>query len=98
MQELKIADLKAGLSSISVKGKIVSKEDPREVITKYGKKIKVSNAILEDETGSIQLSLWGEDSSKYKIGDNILIENCYISQFKGNLQLSPGRNGKINLL
>ncbi|MFN3910030.1 MAG: OB-fold nucleic acid binding domain-containing protein [Candidatus Anstonellaceae archaeon] len=98
MEEVKITDLKPGLSAISVKGQIISKEDAREVITKYGKKIKVANAILEDETGSIQISLWGEDSSKYKIGDNILIENGYVSEFKGNPQLSAGKNGKITLL
>ena len=98
MEEVKIANLKPGMKEIIIKGQIVSKDEPREVTTKYGKKIMLSNAIVEDESGSIQLSLWGEDSTKYKIGDNIIIENCYVSEFKGNLQITAGRNGKINLV
>jgi replication factor A1 len=98
LEEIKIADLKLGLSEVSIRGQIISKEEPREVITKYGKKIKVANAILEDDSGSVQISLWGEDSTKYNVGDKILIENCYISEFKGNMQVSAGKNGKITLL
>jgi len=98
LEEVKIANLKPGMKEIIIKGQIVSKDEPREVTTKYGKKIMLSNAIVEDESGSIQLSLWGEDSTKYKIGDNIIIENCYVSEFKGNLQITAGRNGKINLV
>ena len=97
MEEVRIADLKPGMKEIIIKGQIVSKDEPREVTTKYGKKIMLSNAIVEDDSGSVQLSLWGEDSTKYKIGDNITIENCYVGQFKGNIQISVGRNGKITL-
>ncbi|MCX8163551.1 MAG: OB-fold nucleic acid binding domain-containing protein [Candidatus Micrarchaeota archaeon] len=98
MEQIKIADLKAGLSSIVVEGQITSIQEPKEVITKYGNKIKVSHATLADETGSIDLTLWGEDSSRFKVGDRLLIEDCFVSEFKGNLQLSIRKGGKIKLL
>ncbi|MEM4360966.1 MAG: OB-fold nucleic acid binding domain-containing protein [Candidatus Anstonellaceae archaeon] len=98
MDQLKIGDLKPGLSSFCIQGIISSIEEAKEVITKYGNKIKVSHAILEDESGSIVLTLWGEDSSKYKVGDKIFLENCYVSEFRGNLQLSVKKGGQIKLI
>lgn len=95
---MKISELKAGASNVSVQAKVIKKEDPREVVTKYGKRLSVANIVIEDDTGSIAMSLWGNDISKISIGDKIEITNGYVSEFRGTPQLSTGKFGKIEVI
>ncbi|ASI14296.1 replication factor A large subunit [Candidatus Mancarchaeum acidiphilum] len=95
---MKISDLRAGTGSVNITATVVNKEDPREVRTKYGKELKVANATLKDETGTISISLWENDIDAINVGDKVEISNGYVNEFKGNLQLSTGRNGKITVI
>ncbi|MEM2963415.1 MAG: OB-fold nucleic acid binding domain-containing protein [Candidatus Anstonellales archaeon] len=94
----KISELKAGIGNVDVEGKIIKLEEPREVVTKFGKKLRVANAILQDESGEIALSLWGDDIDKVKEGSTIRIEQGWVSEFKGTPQLSCGRFGKLTVI
>jgi len=95
---MKISELKAGTGNVEVEGELVSKEEARDVITKFGKKLRVANAVLRDDSGEIALSLWGEDADKFSQGDSVKIENGWVSEYKGNMQLSAGKYGKITKL
>ena len=95
---MKINELKAGPTNVNIQAKVAKKDDPREVVTKYGKRVSVANITLKDETGSIQMSLWGDDISKVSKGDLIEITNGYVSEFRGSPQLSSGKFGKINVI
>ncbi|MEM0106640.1 MAG: OB-fold nucleic acid binding domain-containing protein [Candidatus Micrarchaeaceae archaeon] len=95
---MKINELKAGASNVSIKAKIVKKEDPREVVTKYGKRLSVANITLEDDTGSILMSLWGNDIDKVNVGDIVEVTNGYVNEFRGTPQLSTGKFGKIEVI
>ncbi len=92
---MKINELKAGTGNVNVSGEIVSKDEARDVITKFGKKLRVSSATLKDDSGEIVLSLWNDDADKFAVGDNVTIENGWVSEFKGNPQISAGKFGKI---
>ena len=92
---MKISELKAGTGNVDLEGEISVKEEPRDVITKFGKKTRVANAKLKDDTGEITLSLWGDDADTFAQGDNIKIEKGWVSEYKGNMQLSAGKFGKI---
>lgn len=93
---MKVSELKAGTGNVSVTGELSTKEEGRDVITKFGKKLRVANATLKDDSGEIQISLWGEDADRFSQGDNVQIENGWVSEYKGNLQLSAGKFGKIS--
>jgi ssDNA-binding replication factor A large subunit len=95
---VKITELKAGASNVSVQAKVIKKDDPREVITKFGKRLSVANITLEDDTGTIAMSLWGNDISKVGLGDTIEVSNAYVSEFRGSPQLSTGKFGKIEVI
>lgn len=95
---MKISELKSGTGNVNVTGEIVIKEEARDVITKFGKKMRVASATLRDDSGEITLSLWGEDADKYSQGDTVQIENGWVSEFKGNPQISAGKFGKITKL
>ncbi len=94
---MKISDLKAGASNVEVEATVVEKQDPREVVTKYGKKLNVANITLKDESGSIVMSLWGDDITRINVGDKIKISNGYVTEFRGSPQLSSGKYGKIEV-
>lgn len=93
-----ISDLKAGAGNVNITATVVKKDEPREVTTKYGKKLRVTNAIIKDDSGEITLSLWGDDIDNVNVGDKIEVSNGYVSEFKGNAQLSSGKFGKITIV
>ena len=93
---MKISELKAGTGNVDIVGELVSKEEGRDVITKFGKKTRVANATVKDDSGEITLSLWGDDSDAFAQGDTVKIEKGWVSEYKGNLQLSAGKFGKIS--
>lgn len=95
---MKISDLKDGATRVNITAKVVEKEAPREVNTRDGRQTKVANAVLEDESGTIVLTLWGDEINKIKQGDTVKIENGYIKEWKGSLQLSVGKYGKMNVV
>jgi len=92
---MKISDLKAGTGNVNVSGEISEKEDAREVITKFGKKLRVASAKLKDDSGEIVLSLWNDDADGFAVGDKVKVENGWVSEFKNTPQLSAGKFGKI---
>jgi len=94
---MKISELKAGTGNATVEGEIVAKEEPREVVTRFGKRTRVANATLKDDSGEITLSLWGDDIDKVQVGQKVKVDNGYVSEFKGTLQISAGKYGKINV-
>ncbi len=92
---MKIIELEEGPFDGTIEGKIVELEEPREITTKFGRRLKVANGKIEDDSGSIGLALWNEDADAYKEGDTIKITNGYVSKFKDELKVSAGRNGTI---
>ncbi len=95
---VKISEVRAGSGNVTVEGEVTAKEEPRDVVSKFGKRLRVCNATLQDDSGSITLSLWNDDIDKISVGDKIQIENGWISEFKQQPQLSAGKYGKITVM
>jgi ssDNA-binding replication factor A large subunit len=94
---MKISELDMNSRKISLKARVVDLEQPREVVTKFGR-TRVAEATIEDETGQFTLVLWGDEVDKVMIGKDIEIENGYIKEFQGRLQLSVGKYGKLSVV
>jgi len=77
---------------------VTQKDEPREVVTKYGKRLSVANITLKDDTGSISMSLWGKDIDSVNVGDVVKITNGYVNEFRGTPQLSTGKFGKLEVV
>ena len=89
-----IKELRAGQGNVNVQGTITEVGEIR-IFNKFGKELKVANAILKDDSGTIKLTLWNDEADKYKEGDEIKIENGYVNEFQGEPQLTAGKFGKI---
>lgn len=93
---MKIADLKGEQSRVDVEGEIIEKGDVRTVNLRAGGTSTVADATVRDDTGTIKLSLWGEQINSVDVGDKIKIENGYTKAFRGEIQLNIGRYGKLS--
>lgn len=94
---MKIAELSAGMSNVSLEAKIIDISEPRIVQTKYGRR-SVADARIEDESGKITLSLWEDQIRAVKVGDRIKISGGFVSEFRDELQLSIPRSGRIEVI
>lgn len=94
---MNVSELSTGKGNVTVEVEIVSVEAPRE-INKMGRKLRVANATVKDESGQIMLVLWNDSIDKVKVGDKIKIENGYVNEWQGNLQLTLGRMGTLTVL
>jgi len=92
---LKIKDLSIGSARVKVEGKVVNKSEPKTVKLWDGRDANVADAVLEDESGSIILTLWNDQIDMVKVGDKVQIINGYVSNFKKEKRLNLGRYGKI---
>jgi replication factor A1 len=93
-----IKDLNDGMKRVSVEAKVVEKGDPREVNSRYkDETYRIVDAVIADETGSIKLTLWNEQIDQVNVGDNVKIENGYVTSFKGEAQLNVGKFGKMTV-
>jgi replication factor A1 len=93
-----IKDLQDGQKRVSVEAKVVEKSEVREVKSKFkDETYRIVDAVVADETGSIKLTLWNDQINLVNVGDNIKIENGYITSFKGEIQLNVGKFGKLTV-
>ena len=93
---MNISDLKTGMGSVDVKGKAIKISEPRDVQTKYGPN-RVADVTLQDDTGTISLTLWGDQISLVKEGDDVQITGGYVREWNGELQLGVARAGEIKV-
>ncbi len=94
---MQIKDLKPKMGSVDVVVDVVDVGDVRE-FNKFGKPGRVSTAIAKDETGDIKLTLWNEDIDKVKAGDKVHLTNGYVNEWQGEMQLTTGRMGKMEVV
>jgi len=94
---MEVKDVKANQGKIDLVVEVVNKQEPRS-FEKFGKKGKVCNATVKDDSGEIVLTLWNDDVDKVNIGDKVRVQNGWCSEFKGEKQLSAGKFGKIEVV
>lgn len=94
---MKIGELENGMSNVEIEAKVVDKSERRLVMTKYGRR-EVARVLLEDETGQINLTLWGRDIDLVEVGDKVKITGAFVTEFRDELQLNVPRSGRIEVV
>jgi len=95
---LKINELRDGMRRVDVEGRVQQISEPRTVNIRTGGQAKVADCILQDDSGSIKLSLWDEQIDMVTTGAHIRIENGYTNSFRGEVRLNVGRYGRLQAL
>src|SRR3989344_5935592 len=92
-----ISSLKARQSKVEVEGEVTEVTEPRE-FSKFGNTGRVATATLKDSSGEIKLTLWNADVDRIHQGDKVKITNGYVGEFQGELQLTAGKYGTLEVL
>jgi len=94
----KIKEITQGMRNIDILARVIGVGEVRELnrqTTKY-----YSQLLIKDETGSIQLNLWGDKallSKKIKPGDTVLIEGANAQRRFGKISLNLDNKGSITI-
>ena len=91
---MKISELTIRQGNVEVEGTIKEIGEPRS-FDRFGRQIRVADAILEDDSGTIKLTLWNDDIDNFKAGDKVRVVNGYVNEFQGEKQLTSGKFGKL---
>ena len=94
---MQVKDVKPKQGNVDIVIDIVDIGATRE-FQKFGNQGKVATAIAKDETGDIKLTLWNEDIDKVKAGDKVHLINGYVNEWQGEMQLTTGRMGKLEVV
>jgi replication factor A1 len=95
----RIGELTPGMRDIEVEAKVLEISATRQVQSRAtGQPLKVADALLSDETGTIKLALWNDQIRQVKAHDTIRINKGYVTSFRGQKQLSVSRYNPLIIL
>jgi hypothetical protein len=94
----KIRNLRAGMRRLNIIARVLKVSKPIHIAASSGFYANLSNALISDETGSINLSLFGAQMEGVTLHDVVQIENAHVAWFRGERQLRIGKRGKINVM
>ncbi len=87
------------MKRVEVEATVVEKGNPRQVQSRFKEETyNVADAVVQDESGTIKLTLWNEQIDQVNVNDKIKIENGYVTSFKNEIQLNVGKYGKLTVL
>lgn len=95
-----ISQAKKMRSGINARASVKSKGDTRTVNLRAGGTVDVCDAIIADgdgEDNEMKLTLWGDDIKAVNVGDTVVITNGYTNEFRGEVSLTKGRYGQMEV-
>lgn len=93
-KQFRISDLRPNLENISVKVRVLETHPPKTIQTKKGVRT-ISNAVVGDESGRVDVTVWGEKAGSLRNGDAVEISGAWTTTFRGNVVLNIGRSTVI---
>ena len=91
-----IKDLKPNKSVDALEVEIVEIDEPKE-FTSFKGTGRLANAKGKDKTGEVKITLWNDQIDLVKKGNKIKIENGWVKEYRGELQVSTGKFGKLTV-
>ncbi len=96
-----ISEARKMRSGVNVEAEVTSKGESRTVNLKSGGTIDVCDAVIANgektEDDQMNLTLWGDDIKAVNVGDKVVITNGYTNEFKGEVSLTKGKFGKMDI-
>ena len=92
-----IKDLKPNKAVDVLEAEVVEVEEAKEFASFKGTG-RLANAKLKDKSGEVKLTLWNDQIEKVVKGNKVKIENGWVKEYRGELQISTGKFGKLTIL
>jgi hypothetical protein len=93
-----IQNLRLGMKKVNLNAEVLEIQEPLVVNTQFGSRAKITDVWLTDETGTVKLCLWGDQSNLPVQGEMVQINGASVKTFKGEKLLSLGRTGTLSIL
>ena len=93
---MNIKELAAKQGNVNIDSVEVIDKSPIREFSKFGKAGKVCNVTIKDESGHVQLTLWNEQAEAIEVGDKLKLTDCFVGEWRGELQVTTGKNGSID--
>lgn len=90
--EAKIAELREGMSSVTITAKILNVE-PKEIVSR-GESKTLYTGIMADESGKVEFSAW--EDFELKDDEVIQVKNAYVRAWRGIPQLNFGDRSEVS--
>jgi replication factor A1 len=94
-RNVKISELTPESKRVNIRAKVLNVSEAREIPNRFGPTNRVCEATVGDASGCVILSLWNDQIGTINAGDNVAIENGYVSLVRGHIRLNTGKYGKI---
>lgn len=91
----KISEIEPKKGFDMVEGKVLSVSEPRQV---RDGQLTIAEAELQDDSGTVTLTLWNDDASKVKSGDVVRITKGWANEFQGKVSISAGKFGQMDII
>lgn len=96
---MKVKDLRPESKVDVIELTIREKGSARDFSSRSGSTGKVCDAKAVDDEGSeVSVSLWNDEIGRVQANDRIRITNGWVREWRGNMQVSAGRFGKLEVL
>jgi len=95
-----VAQAKKTRSGINVAAEVGEVGSKRTVNLKNGGTVDVADAVIFDgigEENTVKLTLWGEDINLVTKVAKVLLSNGFSNVFKGEISLTRGKFGKLEV-
>lgn len=95
---MEIKDLRPGMENVDLKVNIIRLEQPREITTYSGVEHILVEGEIKDRTGKAAITIWNDQIDRLeemRIIGLVELKNCFISSFKGVIQVNIGRDSEI---
>ena len=91
---MKINELQPRQGNVEIEAVITELGETR-TYNKFGRELSVADAVIQDDSGTVKLTLWNDDIARFKSGDKIKVLNGYVNEFQGEMSLTSGKFGKL---
>lgn len=95
---MKVADLADRSEVDEIELEIVDKEEPREFDSQSSSG-RVCNAVGRDDDGdTVTVTLWNEEIDEVDVGQRVRIVDGWSKRYEGEMELSSGRYGELEVV
>ena len=94
---MKINEVKVGQTATLDQVEVTEAGEVRE-FEKFGRRSRVCDVTIKDDTGEMQLTLWNDEIDEVTVGDKLKLTDGWVKEWKDKMQITKGRSGKIEKL
>lgn len=96
---MNVSDLKPRCSVEKIELTVLDIEEPRGFFSRSGVKGNVCSAVARDSEGErVGVTLWNNEIEEVSTNDRIIIINGWVKEWYGQLEISTGKFGSLEVL